>query len=161
MVGTPSKWRSGQRRDVVVAADPSVHEVQVKKSIASRLPDAVVARRPSRTASGDGVVGSPEHLHSTFQRAVAAADRAVGLWIAQMSAGVPGDFRSAAPDESASEARASATAYVRQLRDAGVTPERMVVLVKEAAGRPSSTGIAARELTAEMVRWSRDAYFSE
>jgi len=141
----------------------------VKKSIASPLPDAVDAGRPLRTASGDGAVGSPEHLHVTFERAVAAADRAVGLWLAQVSASVPDDLRNTAPaHQSASDPRAlralvrvSAIAYARRLRDAGVTPERMVVLVKEAAGRPSSVGYAVQELMSDMVRWSIEAYFDE
>ena len=99
----------------------------------------------------------------------AAADRAVGLWLAQMSASVPDDFRNTAPvHQSASDpralralVRASATAYARRLRDAGATPERMVVLVKEAAGRPSTVGLAVQELMSDMVRWSIEAYFDE
>jgi hypothetical protein len=55
--------------------------------------------------------------------------------------------------------RASATSYARRLRDEGLTPERMLVLVKVAAGHPGAHGFGAQELTNDVVRWSIEAYF--
>ena len=57
--------------------------------------------------------------------------------------------------------RASATAYARRLRDEGVSPERMLVLVKQAAGHPGTHGIGTRELTSDIVRWSIESYFAD
>ena len=56
---------------------------------------------------------------------------------------------------------ASASAYARRLRDEGLTPERMLVLVKVAADHPGARGFWARELTNDVVRWSIEAYFDE
>jgi len=47
------------------------------------------------------------------------------------------------------------------LRDEGLTPERMLVLVKVAAGHPGTLGCGARELTNDVVRWSIEAYFDD
>jgi hypothetical protein len=120
-------------------------------------------------ASVDTVVGSPEHLQSTFARAAAAAaDRAVGAAVGGPGFGKPDDMlqsRESRPDGDfralRALVRASATAYARRLRDDGATPERMVVLVKAAAGRQGVPGLSAQELTNDIVRWSIEAYFDE
>jgi hypothetical protein len=133
--------------------------------VTSRVQDPRVAAAPGVDVDG---VGSPEHLRATFGRAAAAADRAVGLWLARrFPAGLPDDVR---PPEQASAgelqtlralARASATAYARQLRADGTPPERMLVLVKLAAGQPRLQGFGARELTNDLVRWSIEAYYDD
>lgn len=118
--------------------------------------------------SHDHAVGSPEHLRVTFSRAAAATDRAVGVWPARSSSAFRWDDRSEAVDRGEHDlrvlralVRASATAYVRHLRVTGVTPERMVVLVKTAAGHPGAPGVGAQELTNDVIRWSIDAYFDD
>ena len=114
-------------------------------------------------------VGSAEHLRSAFGRAASAADRAVGLWLAYQShAEVRADWPGS-PDRGVgsefhslrARVQASATAYARRLRDEGLTPERMLVLVKVAAGHPGAPGLGTRELTNDVVRWSIDAYFDD
>jgi len=117
--------------------------------------------------NGDGI-GSPEYLRAAFERAAAAADRAVGLWLVSRTRIVADDLPSAATQGVSGElqtlrtlTRAAATAYVRRLRDDGVTPERMLVLVKTAAGQPGAQGFGARELTQDIVRWSIEAYFDQ
>lgn len=127
----------------------------------------LTARDPDRRAEGG--VGSPEHLRSTFAEAAAATDRAVGLWLSRKSGSVDLDPASLAdagqPDGDVrilrALVRASATAYVRRLRADGATPERMLVLVKVAAGHPGASGFGARELTNDIVRWSIEAYFND
>jgi hypothetical protein len=52
-------------------------------------------------------------------------------------------------------------AYVRRLRSDGITPERMLVLVKEATVNHRITGFSAQELTNDIIRWSIEAYFDE
>lgn len=117
---------------------------------------------------GNGApVGSPEHLRSTVERAVATMDRAIGLWLARDPAPWLADHASArrnsTEDVRALRAmvRASATAYARRLRQSGVTPERMVVLVKEAVGQLGSHGLATQEVTSDLVLWSIEAYFDD
>ncbi|HEX6049346.1 MAG TPA: hypothetical protein VFZ21_08755 [Gemmatimonadaceae bacterium] len=118
-------------------------------------------------AYADVSVGSPGHLRSTFAHAVAATDRAIGYWLARHATPILAEHpeRSAhgSDDIRALRAlvRASATAYVRKLRESGVAPERMVVLVKEAAGHPGAEGFAAQELTSDLVLWSIQAYFDD
>jgi hypothetical protein len=75
-------------------------------------------------------------------------------------------MRDTAPERSLSElralralVRASATAYARRLREEGASPERMLVLVKAAAGHPGTPGFSVRELTDDVVRWSIEAFF--
>jgi hypothetical protein len=116
----------------------------------------------------DAPVGSPEHLRFAFAQAVAATDRAIGYWLARHAAPVLADRPDPSPDGSSDDiralralVRASATAYVRQLRESCTTPERMVVLVKEAAGHPSAQGFAVQELTSDLVLWSIEAYFDD
>ena len=122
------------------------------------------ATRPDHAGEA---VGSAEHLHSAFGRAASAADRAVGLWLAHQSHDEVSTDRPRSPDQAVDSefqslkalVRASATAYARRLRDEGLTPERMLVLVKVAAGHPGAHGFGARELTNDVVRWSIEAYF--
>lgn len=117
----------------------------------------------------DVLVGSPEHLRWNFVRAAAAADRAVGPWLARStSARLSHEPVAAARDRAAGElwtlralVRRSAAAYVRQLRSEGVTPERMLVLVKAVTATPRPTGFGGQELMDDVVRWSIEAYFDE
>ncbi len=113
-------------------------------------------------------VGSSEYLQVAFVRAATLADRAVGLWLARSSdrptryptAGQPGE-----PDNDLRAlralARAAATAYARRLRAEGLTPERMLVLVKAATINQGVPGFGAQDLASDIVRWSIDAYFDE
>lgn len=120
-------------------------------------------------AGRDEPIGTPEHLRSTFSRASAATDRAVGVWLSRSAIGrsladsAPSADNGAHHDLQALRAlvRASATAYVRRLKEAGMPPERMLVLVKNAAGHPGAAGFAAQELTNDVVRWSIEAYFDD
>jgi len=132
-----------------------------------RFPGSHQPRVAAGTANYD--VGSPEYLRSTFARAAAVADRVVGLWLARGgSERVLADMRDSRPDRSVGELRAmralvrtAATAYVRRLRDEGASPERMLVLVKTAAGHPGAPGFGVRELTDDVVRWSIEAFFGD
>jgi hypothetical protein len=89
------------------------------------------------------------------------------LWLAHQSQDEVSADRPRSPDQGGDSelqslkalVRASATAYARRLRDEGLTPERMLVLVKVAAGHPGAHGFGARELTNDVVRWSIEAYF--
>ena len=135
---------------------------------------ATAGNAPARDAaaiplSPDAVVGTAQHLQATFIRASAAADRAVGIWLARTSAphgpadlppanmsGTSGEFRALR-----AVVRASATAYARRLRSEGETPERMLVLVKTAIGNHRIPGFGAQELTNDVIRWSIEAYFDE
>jgi hypothetical protein len=103
----------------------------------------------------------------TFAHAAAAADRAVGIWLARTSQ-TPADLPATSRDRASGEfralravVRASATAYARRLRSEGVTPERMLVLVKAATVNNRIPGFSAQELTNDLVRWSIEAYFDE
>jgi hypothetical protein len=119
-------------------------------------------RRDDAQRRPDDMVGSSEHLRASFARAAAAADRAVGVWLVRTSTrSRPGDTGVEHQDLRALRAvvRAAATAYARRLRAEGTAPERMVVLVKDAASHPSTPGFGARELTYDVVRWSIEAYF--
>jgi hypothetical protein len=58
--------------------------------------------------------------------------------------------------------RAAVTAYVRDLRDDGLPSERVVVLVKSAireATPPELDPSEARQLMADAVRWTVEAYY--
>jgi len=121
-------------------------------------------------SDSEPAVGSAEHLQVTFAQAAAAADRAVGLWLARSVQGShlhdvgrtdavnapPNDLRALR-----AIVRAAATAYVRRLRGEGTTPERMLVLVKTATSQHGSPGFGAQELTNDIVRWSIEAYFDD
>ena len=114
------------------------------------------------------LVGPAEQLHTAFTHAAAIADRAVGLWLARHPDQPTADT---APRELESDGdelgglralvRAAATAYARQLRAEGASPERMLVLVKAAAVHQGSPGFGAQELTNDIVRWSIEAYYDE
>lgn len=128
-------------------------------------PGSTDARGAIFQRRADDAIGSPEHLRASFVRAAAVADRAIGLWLARGSlARLPGDAEPSADDRNDLRAlkavvRASATAYARRLRADGTTPERMLVLVKGAAGHRGIPGFGTRELTEDVVRWSIEAYF--
>jgi hypothetical protein len=115
-----------------------------------------------------GLAGAAEQLHATFTEAAAAADRAVGLWLARHP-NEPTPHDSARNLESDGDellalralVRAAATAYARQLRAHGTAPERMLVLVKAAAAYQGSPGFGAQELTNDIVRWSIEAYYDD
>lgn len=114
----------------------------------------------------DASVGSAEHLQAAFFRAATAADQAVGLWLARNSKysvahDVPPDRTSDDHRALRALARAAATAYVRRLKAEGLTPERMLVLVKAATTGHGFPGHGARELSDDIVRWSIEAYFDE
>jgi len=112
----------------------------------------------------DDMDGPSEQLRASFARAAAAADRAVGVWLVRTSPNSrPGDTGVEHEDLRALRAlvRAAARTYARRLRAEGTTPERMVVLVKDAAGHPGTPGFGARELTYDVVRWSIEAYFDD
>jgi len=93
-----------------------------RSSRATAQPDAAEQERVEEP------IGSPERLRAVFARAAAAADRAVGVWLARASTGdsralTPSDDR-AADDLRSLRAlvRASATAYARRLRTEGAPP---------------------------------------
>ena len=144
---------------------------RVEQEVGSRdrTPGPSGAGEATRPDDCSGTVGSAEHLRSAFARAAGAADRAVGVWLAHQShAAVRADAPRSNDQGVGSEfqslrtlVRASATAYARRLRDEGLTPERMLVLVKVAAGHPGAHGFSARELTNDVVRWSIEAYFDD
>ena len=141
-------------------------EQQLRSGV--RTPAVVGAGEATCPEHVGDAVGSPEHLHAVFGLAASAADRSVGSWLAHQSeiqcrADLSRSERPIGGDLQRLRAlvRASATAYARRLRDQGVTPERMLVLVKVAAAHPGSHGFAARELTNEVVRWSIEAYFDD
>ena len=141
------------------------------QGLSSRVRTPVTSEVSEATCSDQSTegVGSAEHLRSAFARAAGAADRAVGIWLAHQShaavrADTPRSYDQGVGSEFQSLralVRASATAYARRLRDEGLTPERMLVLVKVAAGHPGAHGFGARELTNDVVRWSIEAYFDD
>ena len=104
-----------------------------------------------------------QRLAAAFFRAAQAIDRsAVGIESEIRDS--PGDAPSR---QDATEIRVlrsdvhgAAAAYARRLRDEGVTPERMLVLVK-ATTAPGNPGLGVRELTNDVVRWSIQAYFAD
>jgi hypothetical protein len=140
-----------------------------------RRDDMKAEQVPAKVADNDEVsltdaaVGSAEYFQAAFVRAATVADRAVGLWLARNSkqstlhdvplaelGGTGNDLRALR-----ALARAAATAYVRRLRADGLTPERMLVLVKAATSSHGFPGFGAQELTNDIVRWSIEAYFDE
>src|SRR5688572_11854300 len=156
IVGTPSKCCATRACSRMAMRLPhaKLSEVVVDESSVDRLVD--VARSPSSPGElrSDAVVGSAEHLRSVFDRAGPAIDRALGRWLERTAVPVFADRAEPAAEASQSElramralVRAAATAYARHLRDDGVRPERMVVLVKQATGYPLSQGFAVQELT--------------
>lgn len=104
--------------------------------------------------------GSPEQLRAAFERAAAVADQvfvAPRSTLDDLPAHNLGQISTVAGIRAL--VRAAATAYARRLRDDGVTPERMLVLVKTAAATHGSPRLSDRELTNDIVRWSIEAYF--
>ena len=112
---------------------------------------------------------SSEQLESAFRRAVAVADHAVGLWLARNPRQpTPVDVQPDVRDQTGHDVlalramvRAAATAYARQLKAEGLTPERMLVLGKEATSYHVFPGFDSQELRNYIVRWSIEAYFDE
>jgi hypothetical protein len=150
----------------MASLDPEGTADDSAASVAKRGSD-LSGLTPSRGPS-DTIVGSPEHLQSTFARAAAAVDRAVGVWGATNASLIPDDVARPPEDRTAGDfralralVRASATAYARRLRDDGTTPERMVVLVKAAAAHRGVPEFSVQELTNDIVRWSIEAYFDD
>ena len=136
----------------------------------SRIPTGGSATREGQPACGpETAVGSFEHLHAAFVRAANLADRAVGLWLERGSSQSVDDYPSSReggePDNELRTmralARAAAIAYARRLKTEGLTPERMLVLVKAATSNHGFPGFGAQALTSDIVRWSIDAYFDE
>ncbi len=145
-------------------------ERSVGTGTSSSASDGAPARETTPVSlSPDAVVGTAQHLRATYVRAAAAADRAVGIWLARTSAPhTPADLPPAYADRASGEfralravVRASATAYAQRLRNEGETPERMLVLVKTAIGTYRIPGFSAQELTNDLIRWSIEAYFDE
>ena len=104
-----------------------------------------------------------QHLHAAFHRAVQAIEQSAS------GASRPADLAPAdAPAEHdyqdlrvlRSTVRGAAAAYARRLREEGVSPERMLVLVK-ATTDAAGPGFGVRELTNDIVRWSIEAYFAD
>ena len=112
---------------------------------------------------------SREQLRAAFETAAAVADRAIGPWLARSPSWSPPvglqqrESSNSPPTLGALRAvvRAATTAYARRLRDDGVSPERMLVLVKSAAASHGSPRFGSQELTNEIVRWSIQAYFDD
>jgi type VI protein secretion system component VasF len=104
-----------------------------------------------------------QRLQAAFIRATTAIENSL-VDAPTSSLGVPDDAssREDVTDIHALRAvvRRAASDYARRLRDEGVTPERMLVLVK-ATTDASKSGFAARELTNDIVRWSIEAYFAD
>lgn len=98
-------------------------------------------------------------LHAAFLRAAQAIESSTDV----RHDSTPG---SSADDDVAdvqslrSMVRGAAKAYAERLRDEGVTPERMLILVK-ATTDVSRPGLGVRELTDDVVRWSIEAYFAD
>lgn len=181
MFGLIDAWQSKQmsmadrtdsrckRRRETVRSSPvrSLDESHVSESIPTRMIGPAESLTGLSEAYSDVTVGSPGHLRSTFAQAVAVTDRAMGYWLARNATPILADRSDHSEDGSGdiralrALVRASATAYVRRLKETGVTPERMVVLVKEAAGHPGARGFAAQELTSDLVLWSIEAYFDD
>ena len=129
-----------------------------------------VVRSPSSPGGppSEAVIGSAEHFRSVFERTAAAADRAMGPWLQRTMPPVFADRADPSAYASLNDmrrlralVRAAATAYARNLKKIGVTPERMVVLVKQATRQPGTYGFGVQELTADAVLWSIEAYFDD
>ena len=135
----------------------------------SRIATNGSATPEGKPACSPETVGSFEQLQVAFVRAATLADRAVGLWLARDSdertVGFPVVREPGEPDNELRAlralARAAATAYARRLRAEGLTPERMLVLVKTATSNHGFPGFGAQALTSDIVTWSIDAYYDE
>jgi hypothetical protein len=103
------------------------------------------------------------HLHAAFVRAA----RAIETTSIHARTGGDGSATGSRAELEVEDARTlraivrgAAAAYARRLREEGVTPERMLVLVKATTdvARPD---LAVRQLTNDIVRWSIEAYFAD
>jgi hypothetical protein len=103
-----------------------------------------------------------QDLHAAFVRAARAIGNAPSDPHHPDDLGdqLPGEHEVADIRALRSDVRGAAAAYARRLRDEGVTPERMLVLVK-ATTDSVRTGLGVRELTNDIVRWSIEAYFAD
>ena len=121
-------------------------------------------------ADGPGALGTDAHIRLTLDRvshlltdARARRVRAEALRSRTEPALLTPDL--AVRDSEALQAalRGSVTAYVRRLHDEQVSPERMLVLVKEAV-RGATTAdtdvLEGRALMESVVRWSIEAYYA-
>ena len=171
MVGAPivtRRWQASAAGKVLMASRKFEGTDSTSPTTASGRSTSRDPGAPSQ-APPDPVVGTPEHLQSTFARAAAAADRAVGIWLARTAEQrTPDDVPPAPTDRASVEfralravVRASATAYARRLRSEGTTPEGMLVLVKAATVNHRIPSFGAQELTNDLIRWSIEAYFDE
>ena len=98
-------------------------------------------------------------LHAAFLRAAQAIENSANVRDDSV-AGSRGDDEVADVQALRAMVRGAATAYAQRLRDEGVTPERMLILVK-ATTDVSRAGLGVRELTNDIVRWSIEAYFAD
>lgn len=136
------------------------------------------ARLGPHDATSDGAApgGQPVDAtarRATLERARAAIRASVAMQARNAAnlgyaAGLAADAarlreRSAAGRAEQAELRGAMGDYVRRLRADGVPPQSMLVLVKEALRESTPAGLAALEareaLTAEVVRWSVEAYY--
>lgn len=99
-------------------------------------------------------------LHAAFLRAAEAIEHSTARSTDDSTADAQAWDDVADIQTLRSMARGAAAAYARRLRDEGVTPERMLVLVK-ATTDVSRPGQGVRELTNDIVRWSIEAYFAD
>ena len=130
------------------------------------LPLGPAADRETAQAGG---IGSRAHIHETLTRArgaiEAAGERVASSRSTAARSSTPVDGATSVGHASNAlpvELRASVTAYVRHLRDDGVPPQRMLVLVKAAvreSAPPELDALEARALLEDVVRWSVDAYY--
>jgi hypothetical protein len=117
-----------------------------------------------------GDLGSRPHIRQTLARAQSsvqiagervATRRSLLARTTALVSGATSPVQASTPLRA--ELRASVTAYVRHLRDDGVPPERMLVLVKTAMRESTPSELdsqEARTLLEDVVRWSVDAYYA-
>ena len=118
----------------------------------------------------DGDLGSRAHVRHTLTRAQSAmqlardpvaTSRSLLVRASALVSGATSLVQASATLRA--ELRDSVTAYVRHLRDDGVPPERMLVLVKSALRESTPLeldALEARALMEDVVRWSVDAYYA-
>ena len=117
----------------------------------------------------EGALGSRTHVRRTLARAEGAmqlahervaTSRSPLAWASTLVSGSSSLVQ--ASTALRAELRTSVTAYVRHLRDEGVPPERMLVLVKSTLRESTPAdldALEARALMEDVVRWSVDAYY--
>ena len=129
----------------------------------TELPDATSGeRRDRRTATGI------RRLLGRVRSAISRSGRRPESGPTEIERSTPIVVVTSAPLEPSRELRGELQAtlgtYVRQLRGAGVPPEKMVTMVKGLVRRSIPTDLhpdAARELMEEAVRSSIDAYYAD